>query len=221
MFYLIVLLFALSWRLVNAGSESNGIADLRIEEHAADTEIIISLNAAERPAASFSGDNWCLVLDFRNAQVNANHVEKAYASRDLRLGYITVLKQKPGDARVRLYIRPGCLASLRYRDRDVIVRIAEKTALSVQTSIEPGFLLSPAEEKYAPAVISLHEAPLWPVINELATLAGVEVERSGSLPEKFSAELQAASPLEALKELAAKCDLELLRRGQIWHIGPP
>lgn len=218
LFYLIVLLSALTWRLANAGSSAGMVDLISITEQDAETEITISLNAVDRPAVSFSGDSRCLVLDYQQTQVG-RLVQKAYTSRDLRLGYITELKNRPGAARVRLFIRQGCLASLRYRGSDVIVRVAEKAALSVTASIEPGFLLSPTEEKYSPAVVSLHDAPLWPVIKELAELAGVDIESTGNLPENFSVELQAASPLDALKELATRLNLELVRRGQTWYIG--
>ena len=220
MFYLIVLLSALSWRLVSAGNSVQAVENIRIDEKDTATEIVISLNAVKRPSASFSGNYRCLILDFPKAQISEKLVKRAHASRDLRLGYITALSQRPDDTRVCLYIRPGCLATLRYQNSDVVVRIAEKTALAVSSSIEPDFLLNPTEEKYAPAVISLHDAPLLPLIDELATLAGVKVEQSGNLPAKISVELQAASPLDALKELTKVCGLEFVRRGQVWFIGP-
>jgi len=218
MFYFIVLLSALSWRLASAGSSVQILENVRIEERDADTEIVISLNAAKRPAASFVGANRCLILDFSQTKIGQSLVKKAYASRDLCLGYIVAPSQRPDDVRACLYIRPGCLATLRYQNSDVIVRISEKTALVVPNLIEPGFLLSPAEEKYAPTVISLHAAPLLPVIEELAKLAGIELELPGSLPSKISVELQAASPLDALKELSKICGLEFVRRGPVWFI---
>jgi len=218
LFYLIVLLSAMFWRLANAGDSRKMPDLLSINEQVGETEVTICLHAADRPAVSFSGDDKCLVLDYQKVLTGWALAQKAYASRDLRLGYVTELHGRPGTARVRLYIRQGCLASLRYRGNDVVVRIAEKTSLSANAPITPGVLLSPNEDKYSPAVVSLHDAPLWPVVKELAELAGVEVESSGSLPERFSAELQAASPLDALKELAARLNLELVRRGQNWLI---
>lgn len=220
MFYLIVLLFALSWRLARAGSGFSGISNIAIEELAGETGIVVSLTHVNRPVVSFSGEEKCLVLDFKNVSVEEKLVDTAFAGRDLRLGYITILPQKPDCARIRLYLMPGCLASIRYSDSDVIVRLAEKKAMTTSATIEPGFLLSPAEEKYAPVVISLHDAPLLPVISELADIAGLQIEMTGNLPEKFTLEVQSESPLDAIKRISQACDLELMRRGQAWHISP-
>ncbi len=220
MVYLIILLFALSWRLANAGSSFSGISGIEVDERATDTEIVISMTHINRPAASFSGEDRCLVLDFKDIAAAGQLTEKAYAGRDLRLGYLTALPQKPDTTRVRLYLRAGCLASIRYSGNDVIVRIAEKAAMAVPATIEPGFLLSPAAEKYAPVVISLHDAPLLPVINELAEVSGLQIEIAGSLPARFTLEVQSDNPVDAMKQIAQACDLELFRRGQVWHISP-
>lgn len=220
MFYLVVLLFALSWRLASAGSGLSGISDIAVEEGENETGIVVSLTDKNRPVASFSGEDKCLTLDFKGVAIAESLIDKAFAGRDLRLGYVTDLPQGNGTARVRLYLRSGCLASIRYRGCDVIVRIAEKTAMSAPVLIEPDFLLSPAEEKYAPVVISLHDAQLLPVINELADTAGLQIEISGKLPEKFTLEIQSDSPVEAIKRIAQACDLDLFRRGPVWHILP-
>jgi len=218
--YLIVLLLALSWRLASAGSGLSGITSIDVHERENETEVVVALTGVYRPAVSFSGEDRCLVLDFKDVAIAGELTEKAYASRDLRLGYITTLPQKPDTVRVRLYLRAGCLASIRYANNDVMIRIAEKSAMAVPASIEPGFLLSPAEEKYAPVVISLHEAPLLPVINELADISGLQIEIAGTIPERFTLEAQSDSPIEAMKRIAQTCDLELFRRGQVWHISP-
>jgi len=220
MLYFIVFLFALSWRLASAGSGFSGIYNIAVEELAGETGIVVSLTQVNRPVVSFSGEDKCLVLDFKNVSVKEKLVDTAFTSRDLRLGYITTLSQKPDRARIRLYLKPGCLASIRYSGSNVIVRLAEKKAMAASATIEPGFLLSPAEEKYAPVVISLHDAPLLPVITELADIAGLQIELTGILPERFTLEAQSDSPLDAIKSISQACDLELIRRGQAWHILP-
>jgi hypothetical protein len=220
MFYLIVLLFALSWRLVSADSRFSGISGIAVEELDGETGIVFSLTHVNRPAVSYSGEDKCLVLDFKDASVADKLVDKAFSGRDLRLGYVTTLPQNHGNARVRLYLRPGCLASIRYSGSDVIVRIAEKTAMAATATVEPGLLLSPAEEKYAPVVISLHDAQLLPVITELAEIAGLQIEISGNLPARFTLEAQSDSPIDAMRNIARACDLDLIRRGQVCHISP-
>jgi len=220
MFYLIVLLFALSWRLASADSRFSGVSGITVEELYGETGIVVSLTHINRPAVSFSGEDKCLVLDFKDVAVAGELVDKPFSGRDLRLGYVTTLSQNPDSARVRLYLRPGCLASIRYNGSDVIVRIAEKTAMAATATVEPGFLLSPAEEKYAPVVISLHDAQLLPIITELAEIAGLQVEISGNLPERFTLEAQSDSPIDAMRNIARACDLDLIRRGQVCHISP-
>jgi hypothetical protein len=77
-------------------------------------------------------------------------------------------------------------------------------------------LLNPFESNYSPAVISLQDAPFEPAVRELAGQAGIDLKFAGSLPESFSVELEAVSPLEALKSIAEICRLRFFHDGKVW-----
>lgn len=216
MFYALVLLSALSWRLASASSEAPQILGFMIREQAGETDIVLSLSRMVKPFAQFSGRNNCLVLEFPGAVVAENLFKKAFTGRDLKLGYLAGQVDEETRAKVRLYIRQECLASIRYSEHDVIVRLAEKASLAGQNTEEEKALLNPQEEKYSPAVISLQDAPFQPAVMELATQAGIELKLAGQLPEVFSLELEAASPFEALRSIADVCNLKLERDGKVW-----
>lgn len=218
LFYLFVLIFALTWRLANADSKGNEVKNIALTERLSETELTITLDRAIRPLASFIGEERCLVLDFKGVSQSRHLLQKSFAGRDLRLGYVSQVPELPDCQRVRLYLRSGCLASMKYQDRDVVVRIAEKTSMSESPAIKPGVLLNPSEAKYAPVVISLHDAPIIPVIGELASNAGFQVEVSGKVPERFSLEKQFESPLDAIRQIALSCGLAVSRRGMVLSI---
>jgi hypothetical protein len=51
---------------------------------------------------------------------------------------------------------------------------------------------------------------------ELADRAGIEIAFGDNLPEKFSAELDAPTPLEAIRKVAESSGLVLQREGKTW-----
>ncbi len=216
--YFFILLSAVSWRLANADSSLHRIENISFSEGEGMTEVIILMNDLVKPLARYVGQNNCLTLDFPGTKTVAETSGKTYAGRDIKLAYLKDGLEDGGLARMRFYIRPDCLASVRFADNRIMVRFAEKSFL-----VKPGvagskLLLDPKESGYSPAVISLQDAPLEPVIRELAGQAGLDIQLSGRVPETFSLELEAASPFEALKTIAEVCRLRFFRDGKTWII---
>ena len=214
--YFCILLTALSWRLANAGPAQNRIEKISFSEAENNTDIVISMDNLVKPQARYIGANNCLTLDFPGTVVAPELTGNTFAGRDIKLAY---LKEGVADgdlSRMRFYLKPHCLASLRFYDKGVIVRLSEKSVMLRPGNAESKLLLDPKESGYSPAVISLQDAPLEPVLRELAGQAGIDLTIAGKLPETFSLELEAASPFEALKTIAEVCRLRFVREGKTW-----
>lgn len=218
LFYFCILLTAISWRLASASSELPELLSVRLHENKSGTDLVFTFNRMVKPATKFSGQANCLTLDFAEASISDTLPEKAFAGRDLKLGWLADSPLKENLVRARLYIQPHCLAAVRYSGQDVIVRLTEKIQTKPDRNGESRNLLNPQEDKNSPAVISLQEAPFKPAVEELAIQAGIELKLSGKLPESFSLECEASSPVEALQAIAEVCNLRFYREGKIWFM---
>ncbi len=218
LFYFCVLLTAVSWRLARASSELPELISVKLNENRAGTDLVLTFNRMVRPATRFSGQANCLTLDFSGTSITDDLCERAFAGRDLKLGWIAVSPLRENLVRARLYLKPHCLAAVRYSGQNIIVRLTEKTQINPRQNNENRNLLNPQEDKNSPAVISLQEAPFKPAVEELAVQAGIELELSGKLPETFSLEFEASSPVEALQAIADVCNLRFYREGKIWFM---
>ncbi|HMM59447.1 MAG TPA: hypothetical protein PKC25_04860 [Candidatus Rifleibacterium sp.] len=218
LFYFCVLLTAVSWRLASASSDLPELQSVRLHEASVGTDLVFSFNRMVRPATRFSGQENCLTLDFADASIAEQLAEKAFAGRDLKLGWLASLPPRENLVRARLYIQPHCLAAVRYSGENVIVRLTEKTQVKSDENSDDRKLLNPHEDKNSPAVVSLQEAPFRPAVEELASQAGIELRLSGNLPEAFSLELEASSPVEALQAIADVCNLRFYREGKVWFM---
>jgi len=218
LFYFCVLLTAVSWRLASASSELPELLTVRLNENRSGTDLVFSFNRMVRPATRFSGQANCLTLDFAGSSISEQLSDKAFAGRDLKLGWLASSSLKENLVRARLYIQPHCLAAVRYSGQDVIVRLTEKTQAQPDSDNDSRNLLNPHEDKNSPAVISLQEAPFRPAVEELAVQAGIELKLSGTLPESFSLEFEASSPVEALQAIADVCNLRFYREGKVWFM---
>jgi len=216
--YFCVLLTAVSWRLANASSELPELMSVKLQENQAGTDLILTFNRLVRPTTRFSGPANCLTLDFIDVSISDNLTDRAFAGRDLKIGWVAISPLKENLIRARLYIQPHCLAAVRYSDQDVVVRLTEKTQIKPDQNGESRNLLNPHEDENSPAVISLQEAPFRPAVEELAAQAGIELKLSGKLPELFSLEFEASSPVEALQAIADICSLRFYRKGKIWFM---
>lgn len=216
MFYLLILFSALTWRLASADSGKVRITSFVIKESAVGTDLVLSLNKLQKPVALFVGAENCLILEFPQTAIDSSLLTQGFASRDLRLGYFVDGSKASDKARIRLFVQPGCLSTIRYAKADVIVSLSDKKSEPTRRISKGRNLINPLEEKNSPAVISLQNAPLVPVVLELAERAGIEVKFSDSLPERFSLEFDAPTPLEAIKGLARACNLEFIREDRSW-----
>ncbi len=217
--YFCILLSAATWRLANAGSAKQQLKSISIVESEGYSDLVMSMDKIVKPVSRFSGQKNCLTLDFPATEVSPEIAGKALAGRGIKLAYLDKGSAEDGLTRLRLYIKSDCLAAVRFAENNVIVRLTEKSGMFEAEEAGSKVLLNPQESSYSPAVVSLLDAPFEPAVRELAGQAGIELKLSGSLPESFSLELEAVSPLEALKSIADVCKLRFFRDGKTWVMG--
>ncbi len=216
-FYMVTLMMAVTWRIVGAESVVPRIENIEVVEKNDFSSIKMKLSHSLIPVADFDIEENRLSLIFSNTAVDEILINKALVARDLRLGYVASddIRRK---TIVRLFVKPDCLATVKYEDNCVIVNLAPKVLTAGKRRQRT--LINPGDEKHAPAVVSLQDAPLIPVIRELADEAGIDIDFAGNLPEKFSIEYEAASSFEAIRAIALSSGLQLLPREGKWLLQP-
>lgn len=226
--YLMILLSAISWRVTRAYPALSEIKDVNISESEDQTLISIDLTKPTKAVPFLKSSENCLILDFDKTIMSSDLKTKAFASRDVKLAYMSVLDNsidafktsKPKNnkkVRAKFFIKPDCLPSVKYLGNKVFLKLAVKET-TLKPSEPENTLLHPREKKYAPVVISLENAPFQPVVSEIATQAGMELNFSGKLPETFTIELQSEDPFDALCTIAEKTNMKFYRDGKNWFM---
>lgn len=215
--YMVILMMAVTWRMVSADSFIPEIRVIEVVEKNEFSSIKMKLSNSLIPVVDFDIEENRLSLIFSNADVEESLKNKAFVARDLRLGYVVSDKAKR-KTMVRLFVKPDCLATVKYEDSYVIVNLTPRILSSGKRRQRN--LINPGDEKHAPAVISLQDAPLIPVIKELADGAGIDIDFAGDLPEKFSIEYEAASSFDAIRAIALSSGLQLIPGNGKWILQP-
>lgn len=219
-FYALILLAALTWRFAYAAPVPAKMLAFSIKENAEVTDLLIKLNTSQRPLLVLSAVENSLTLDFSNTTVDNSLLAKAFTGNRLRLAYFVDNKNARKMARVKLFAQPGCLPVVKYRQNDVIIRLSAKTPAVNKKKTAMRHLINPFDEKNAPVAISLQEAPLAPAVLELAAKAGLDIKFALGLPETFSLEIDAPTPLEAIRAIADTSGLTFRRQGKYWLLAP-
>lgn len=228
MFYLMILLSAISWRVTRAYPVLSEIKDVSISESEDQTLVTIDLSKPAKAIPYLKSSENCIILDFDKTVMSSELKTKAFASRDVKLAYMSVLSnsveafknKKPQNSkkvRAKFFLKPDCLPSVKYTGNKVFLKLAVK-----ENHLKPcepeNTLLHPQEKKYAPVVISLENAPFQPVVSEIATQAGMELNFAGKIPETFTIELQSEDPFDALCTIAEKNNMKFYRDGKNWFM---
>lgn len=228
MFYLMILLSAISWRVTRAYPVLSEIKDVNISESENQTLISIDLSKPTKAVPFLKSSENCLILDFDKTIMSSKLKTRAFAGRDVKLAYMSALDNsieafktnKPKNSkkvRAKFFFNPDCLPSVKYLDNKVFLKLAVR-----ETSLKPcepeNSLLHPQEKKYAPVVISLENAPFKAVVSEIATQAGMDLNFAGSIPENLTIELQSEDPFDALCTIAEKTNMKFYRDGKNWFL---
>lgn len=228
-FYIIIFFSAISWRVTKAYPSLSEIKNINISESEGQTIVSIDLSKPTRAIPFLKNQENCIVLDFDKTLLSKDLKTRAFASRDIKLGYLSVLaenktsvntkKAKPTKkVRGKFFLKPDCLASVKYSENKVILKLTEKETLLKACKGPSNNLMHPKEKQYAPVVISLENAPFQPVVSEIAAQAGMSIKFTGKIPETFSMELQSEDPFDALCSIAVKTDIKFYRDGKTWYM---
>lgn len=216
--YMVILMMAVTWRLVSAESSISSIEKLVISEKTGSSSISIGLNRPSVPLVDFDVEENRLNLVFPKTAINETLLNKPFISRNLRMGYLAA-DEKGKKAVIRLFLKQNCLSTVRYDNNQIVISVSQK-----KSSKKPGRkqknLINPGDERHSPAVISLHNAPLIPVVKELADGAGIDLVFADNLPATFSIEYEATSPFEAIKAIARAEGLNLVPHNGVWILQP-
>lgn len=224
-----ILFSAISWRVTKAYPSLSELKEVNIAESENQTMVTINLSKPTKVVPYLKGTENCIVLEFDKAVISENLKKKAFASRDIKLAYLSIannepnkdknIKTKPNKkVKAKFFFKPDCLPSVKYSKDEVALKLSVKDNLAKALQKPSNTLLHPSEEKYAPVVISLEDAPFKPVVSEIASQAGMDLKFKGNLPETFSIELQSEDPFEAICAIAVKTKMKFYRDGKIWYL---
>lgn len=221
-----ILLSAISWRVTKAYPSLAEIKDIKISETDGQTLVAIDLSKPAKAVPFLKSSQNCIILDFDKTVISSDMKKKAFASRDIKLAYMSPLANdadafktpKPKNSkkvRAKFFMRPDCLPSVKYDGNKVFLKLSVKET-QLKTCEPENSLLHPKEKKYAPVVISLENAPFQPVVAEIAAQAGMDINFAGEIPETLSIELQSEDPFAAICTIAEKTNMKFYRDGKNW-----
>ncbi|MBR4330683.1 MAG: hypothetical protein IKO19_12415 [Candidatus Riflebacteria bacterium] len=227
-FYIMVLLSAISWRVTRAYPSLSEIKDINIVESDNQTLINIDLSKATKVVPYLKGSENCFILEFDKSTIAESLKTKAFASRDVKLGYLSLISgdkntdknSKPVSqkkVKARFFLKPECIPSIKYLDNKVVLKLSVKENLN-KLHQPSNSLMHPSENKFAPVVLSLENAPFKPVVSEIAAQAGMDLHFKGNFPETFSIELQSEDPFNAICSIAVKTNVNFYRDGKTWYM---
>ncbi len=227
-FYIMILLSAISWRVTRAYPSLSEIKDINISETENQTLVTINLTKQTKIVPYLKSGEKCIVLDFDKTIIPEDLKTKAFASRDVKLGYVSSInnaktnndskKVSPKRVRAKFFFKSDCLPSVKYSDNKVDLKFTVKENLAKNEHFQSNSLMEPNEKKYSPVVVSLEDAPFVPVVSEIASQAGMDLEFKGKVPEYFSMELQSEDPFQAICSIAVKTNMKFYREGKTWYM---
>ena len=223
-----VLLSAISWRVTKAYPSLAEIKDINIVEAENQTLINIDLSKSAKVVPYLKGSENCFILEFDKSTISESIKNKAFASRDVKLGYLSLVSDerktnktsKPisnKKVKAKFFLKPECIPSVKYLENKVVLKLSVKENLN-KPNQPSNFLMHPSENKYAPVVLSLENAPFKPVVSEIAAQAGMNLHFKGEFPETFSIELQSEDPFNAICSIAVKTNTNFYKDGKIWYM---
>ena len=224
-----ILLSAISWRVTRAYPSLSEIQDINITETDNQTLINIALSKTAKVVPYLKSSENCIILEFDKSTIAESMKTKAFASRDLKLGYLSVVspakssekQSKPisnKKVKAKFFFKQDCLPSVKYLENKVVLKLSVKENMNKHNLQPSNSLMHPSENKFSPVVISLENAPFKPVVSEIAAQAGMDLHFKGEFPETFSIELQSEDPFNAICSIAVKTNTNFYRDGKTWYM---
>ncbi len=190
------------------------IEQIDIEENGKGSRLIFRLASLFKPVAEYYKKDNSLVFDFYDAKISPM-VVNSFVARGIKLGYII---QQEGKVRAKIFLKPDFRTSVVYSGKSVVVNVKEKEKIISIKRAEKEKPISPNNTKFSQAIIQFKDAMLKPVVSKLALEAGMEISFDESVPERFTASFESATPFEAIKNIALENNLRLYRSGKVWYM---
>ncbi len=215
--YFLILVGAMSYRLVSASDTRDIciISDLQVVSQPDGFLASLKLNSMRKPVINYCSVENSVSLQFGNARLADSLVDSPFASKEIKLAYFTQNKEKK-TVKARIFFNSQAPPKIRVNDGEVVIRLTNlKTRKNFKISKKE--LMNPNSAKNAPVVLNLVDAPLRPVLHELARNAGLNLRLSGKLPARLSLALDASDPMTAIRKLADVSKSRLINHGDHWN----
>lgn len=224
-----VLVSAVSWRVAKAYPSLPEIKSVNIVEEDKQTLVTINLSKPTKVVPYLKNTDKCIILEFDKTTISEELKTKAFASRDVKLAYLSVLNKdsyknknsKPKNdkkVRAKFFIKSDCLPTVKYLDNKVTLKLSVKDNLSKITDEPYHSLMNPTENNTSPIVVKLEKAPFKSVVSEIASQAGIDVKFKGEIPETITIDLQSEDPFNALCSISIKAGVNFYRDGKNWFM---
>ncbi|MFZ5950433.1 MAG: hypothetical protein ACOYXC_06990 [Candidatus Rifleibacteriota bacterium] len=199
-------------------SPEPALTDIDVVSDHGQTEIIVKTNCKVEPVIEIEKEHSAIRIDFIGLKVGSELVKKALSGEFVSLGYLINYSGRSPVTGLRVFPRKGGLKSVRQDKEGYRIIFSEVKEIASFRRRSSETLFSPKEERFSPVSLSLHEAPSLPLMLELAGKAGIDIRFSQDIPETISINLEAASPIDALKAIAAEIGGRIEQNGKFWWI---
>ncbi|NLM16459.1 MAG: hypothetical protein GX221_01935 [Candidatus Riflebacteria bacterium] len=205
------------FKSMHAYSKRPFLAAVEMKASAGITELFFKVNNYQNiePVVLYNNISNAGVISFPGLYASADLKEKPYASEELKLFYIS--PQQHSNTDVKVFMREGTRGIFQPVEGGFSLRIV-KSSLRSQGKSNIKLPENPGVAKNRPASVKISSQPLLPVILKLASEAGVSVKFKGKIPENFTAEIAADSPIKAIDEICDALSLKFYREGKTWFI---
>jgi len=182
------------------------------------TEILVKTNCKVEPVIEIEKENSAVRIDFIGLKASSELLKEALSGKFVSLGYLFSYSGKAPVTGLRVFPRNGGLKSVRPGKEGYRIIFSEVKEIAGIRHRSSETLFSPKEERFSPVSLSLQEVPSLPLMLELAAKAGIDLRFSQDIPETISINLEAASPIDALKAIAAEIGGRIEQNGKFWWI---
>lgn len=216
--FILVVSGSVLFSIANAYPESK-IELFSVTEQDQKTIIKLHYQGHMDPIISYMNSDNSIRVDFPNTFIQSNVEKKAVTAKGLKLAYLITSGCQQSFTGLRVFAEDNRIASFRKTSDTIFLYLRKANNYSLDDTSE-GMLVCPTDQKFAPVILDLQNVPLITVVEELSLSAGVNIRFSGILPERFSIDLQASDPMDAIETIAKKTNLIFHRdTDKYWLIG--
>ena len=157
----------------------------------------------------FDKQEGCWIADFADCCLSTKLANRSFYDETIELMYFSKLP----DQRVRLRIYPRENSSIHIDNACKRINLKlTKASTAINKFVKRQQLLSPEQNNFSPVVIDLKKSDPVCVLNELASEAGISLDIKKDQLPKIAFKVEASNSLEAIRALAERFDLSLIKK---------